>query len=316
MLKLAIVLMVKDESLIIERCLESVIPLADLVIITDTGSTDDTIIKAGLFLQKRNIKYKIYQEPFVDFAWNRTRLINLASKEEVDYVLMIDADEKLVIDKDFDFNGFRNGLNKIAYQIKLNSGGHFYHLPRLTSNKAKLKYDGVTHECMELGHIESPKLVGFYIEQMNDSYRRLSNKKFSDDIILLKHALLSEKRPEWVARYTFYLAQSLEASAHFEEAKFYYKERINQEGWWEEKFYSYYRLGHLYFRENNKECIFYFLTAWHTDPRRAEPLVLLINWLNTHNGEKYIPLIISELEKMPMPDSGLFIEKDLYSYAK
>lgn len=308
-MKLGICLMVKNESSIIERCLQSIIPIADLVVITDTGSTDDTIIKAGLFLQSYNIKFKIYTRKFVDFGYNRTLLLRLAKEEEVDFVLMIDADEVLEYGAGFNANVFKESLNKDYYNVKMVSGGLAYFLPRITSNKMNFKYMGVTHEFLEFSGVGD---IAQYISifQINDSSRRTTNQKFADDAKLLKQALREEIDEGLKTRYLFYLAQTYQNMGDFVEAARYYQARINKEGWREEVFYSYYQLGKM--EEGSDGCMDYYLKAYETLPTRAESLCALRDYLNRMGKTTLANIIQNTIRTIPKPLNGLFIEESKY----
>ena len=65
-------MIVKNESRIIERLLTSVLPIIDSYCICDTGSTDNTVELIERFFNNNNISGIIVQEPFQDFAYNRT----------------------------------------------------------------------------------------------------------------------------------------------------------------------------------------------------------------------------------------------------
>jgi hypothetical protein len=52
-MKLILILMVKNESKIIRRCLESAEPAVDAFCIVDTGSTDNTVDLANEFVKER-----------------------------------------------------------------------------------------------------------------------------------------------------------------------------------------------------------------------------------------------------------------------
>lgn len=51
---LSLVMIVKNESKIIERCLDSVKSIIDSIIISDTGSTDNTIEIIENYIEKIN----------------------------------------------------------------------------------------------------------------------------------------------------------------------------------------------------------------------------------------------------------------------
>lgn len=90
MVSISLVLIVKNEAAVLERCLTSYSPIADEIIVVDTGSTDDTRIIAEKFTDR------VY-----DFQWNDdfSAARNFAfSRATKDYIFSADADE--VLDKD------------------------------------------------------------------------------------------------------------------------------------------------------------------------------------------------------------------------
>jgi glycosyltransferase involved in cell wall biosynthesis len=84
-------MIVKNESKVIRRCLESVIPMINSWCIVDTGSTDDT--KEIIINTLRGIPGEIYDRPWVDFATNRNQCLRLARMGLATHYLTIDADE-------------------------------------------------------------------------------------------------------------------------------------------------------------------------------------------------------------------------------
>jgi glycosyltransferase involved in cell wall biosynthesis len=266
--KLGVAVMCKDESHIIEKCLASIVDIADEVIMTDTGSSDPTIILAGLFLQSHNIKFKIYNEPFVDFAHNRNLLLQRAAHSDVHYVLMLDCDEQLVLDG-MKPSAFKEGLSYEGYNMRMLSGNTSYYLPRLTSNLLQWKYIGVTHEFLEtsgrvLGTFKSP-----YINQTNNGSRRADNRKFTQDIELLTKAIATAPSHTLKARYTFYLAQTYYAIGVFKEAIECYEKRTHMGGWKDEIFYSFYQLGNIYAQTTTSldKTFRNYMLAYNTCPR-------------------------------------------------
>jgi len=85
---LSVCMIVKDAQGTLYRCLDSVKPIADEIIICDTGSTDHTIEIA------REYTDHVYEIPWEDdFSVARNRSIEKASG---DWILWLDADEHLV----------------------------------------------------------------------------------------------------------------------------------------------------------------------------------------------------------------------------
>lgn len=92
-------MIVKNESHVIRRCLDSVKNLIDYWVIVDTGSTDGTqeIIRDHL----KEVPGQLFERPWKDFGYNRTEALELA-KDQGDYLLFMDADDWLEFDSDFE----------------------------------------------------------------------------------------------------------------------------------------------------------------------------------------------------------------------
>ena len=152
--KLALNMIVKNESKIIERLLISVLPIVDTYCICDTGSTDNTkeIIKG--FFEKWDISGTIVEEEFIDFGYNRNYALQKCRETtDCDYILFLDADMQLKIGKDFD----KNFLNELDYCHILQGNDNFtYQNVRIIKNKPGFEYKGSTHEYIHIpGQLKS-----------------------------------------------------------------------------------------------------------------------------------------------------------------
>ena len=87
MITVSVCMIVKNEEHCLERCLKSLVPVADEIIVVDTGSDDGT----------KDIAKK-YTDKIYDFAWTgsfsdaRNYSFSLAG---CDYIYCADADEEL-----------------------------------------------------------------------------------------------------------------------------------------------------------------------------------------------------------------------------
>jgi len=85
-LKLSAILIVRNEAHCLERCLRSIAPIADEIIVLDSGSTDATVSIA------RSFTAKVEVTDWPGFGPQKNRALNRARGE---WVLAIDADEHL-----------------------------------------------------------------------------------------------------------------------------------------------------------------------------------------------------------------------------
>src|SRR5262249_13667632 len=112
-------MIVKDEAHVILRCLASVRPLVDYVLIEDTGSTDGTPEIIGAYLRDNGIRGVVIEEPWRDFAYNRSHALEaLRAHKDIDYALIIDADDAIVYEPGFDPVAFKAGLTADLYNLE------------------------------------------------------------------------------------------------------------------------------------------------------------------------------------------------------
>ena len=72
-------MIVKNESRIITRLLESALPIIDTYCICDTGSSDNTVEIIKNFFDSRGISGEVYTEPFQNFGYNRSHALQRAT---------------------------------------------------------------------------------------------------------------------------------------------------------------------------------------------------------------------------------------------
>jgi glycosyltransferase involved in cell wall biosynthesis len=83
---LSVIIIAKNEADRIERCLQSVAPIADEIIVLDSGSEDQTVVIS------RKYTDKVYATDWPGYGPQKQRALEKASLE---WVLSIDADEAL-----------------------------------------------------------------------------------------------------------------------------------------------------------------------------------------------------------------------------
>jgi glycosyltransferase involved in cell wall biosynthesis len=144
-------MIVKNESKIITRLLESVVGFIDSYCICDTGSTDNTEEVITQFFSKRGITGKIIHEPFRDFGYNRTFALKACEGlPNADYILLLDADMQLQINPKLTPEIIRSQLRDELYFIFQGNEFLYYKNVRIVKNNVGLTYWGVTHEYVKL----------------------------------------------------------------------------------------------------------------------------------------------------------------------
>jgi tetratricopeptide (TPR) repeat protein len=143
-MNLSFVAIVKNEVANLARCLTSVKPYADELIVVDTGSTDETIAIA----QQHGAKVSHF-EWCDDFALARNYACSLASG---DWTLTLDADEELEISQENWTTQLKGAPeNIVAFSIGLrdaNDGVTEMQTPRLFRNLPSIQYRDRYHEYL------------------------------------------------------------------------------------------------------------------------------------------------------------------------
>jgi len=305
-------MIVKNESKIITRLMQSVLPIIDSYCICDTGSTDNTIELIQTFFKSHNISGKIVNEPFKDFAHNR----NFALKSAVgmsDFVLLLDADMVLDV-KNFN----KNLLNNYDTFYILQGNEHFYYQNvRIVRNSGLCSYWGVTHE-----YINTPSSSRYHLIEKNQLFivdigdGGAKGDKFERDIRLLTQGLIDEPGN---GRYYFYLANSYHDNGQHEKAIEIYQKRIDAKGWLQEIFYSYYKMGNCYKqlgRMNDAVCC--WMLGFEALPERLETIYEIMHYYrniskNRLVGEFY-RMAKDVLDKKFFKDDYLFLHNDVYTH--
>ena len=175
-------MIVKNESRVILRCLDSVRPLVDYVLIEDTGSTDGTQDIIRRYLEREGLLGEVFDEPWQDFAHNRSiALARLRERAEIDYAFIIDADDVLVCDESFCAAGFKKGLSKDIYLVPFHDGAVVHDRPQICSNRMEYRYRGVVHEFLEGPKEGSSALAtGFHISSRVEGARSQDPDKYPE----------------------------------------------------------------------------------------------------------------------------------------
>jgi tetratricopeptide (TPR) repeat protein len=315
---IALCMIVKNEGQIIQRCLQSALPLIDYALVVDTGSTDDTLAVVRDFLQSTGLAGQVLEEPWRDFAHNRSvALAKLRKETAIDYSLMIDADQLIIFDPGFDAAQFKSGLHHDLYDVKLSSGNIEYLLPQLASNKIEISYRGVLHEFRECPVGSSRSVAhGFVIRETQEGGRSSNPRKYAADAALLEGALRTETDPFLLARYKFYLAQSYRDAEQPEQALKAYLQRAELGFWDEEVFYSLYSAAKLMevLRHPYDEILDTYGKAFRVCPRRAEAFHGAARFCRTiERYEQGFKFAANGLA-VPSPQAGLFVETWIYAF--
>jgi glycosyltransferase involved in cell wall biosynthesis len=136
-------LIVRDESKFIGDCLRSLTDLVDEIVVVDTGSLDDTVAIASRF------PVQLYQFSWCDdFSAARNYALDRATS---DWILYIDADERLAIPDRNEFHRLLADRSKVAWLLRLypRVGWTAYSEMRLFRNDRRIRFHGMIHERIQ-----------------------------------------------------------------------------------------------------------------------------------------------------------------------
>ncbi len=315
-IKICLTMIVRNESKIIERCLNSAKKITDCISICDTGSTDNTIEIIEQFMQKNQLPGKVHQHVWKNFGHNRTLSIQAAQETLQEfhlplaktYLLLLDADMLLEIEPTFN----KNTLVKDSYYFLQKNHSLSYYNTRLVRASLPWQCIGVTHEYWSCKSSDpSEQFSELKIDDRNDG--GCKSDKFERDIKLLTQGLQDEPDNE---RYMFYLGQSYRCIGNFDQAIRWYKARIAKGGWLEEIWYSKCMIGEMYEKLGFWDhALHWYLDAYQENPKRAESL----QKISTHyraNGQPILAYLFAKHGKrIPYPhDQLLFISDSVYNY--
>lgn len=311
--KIILLLMIKNESRIIERCLEHALPHVDAVAILDTGSTDQTVALCEAFLTSKGKPFKLSVEPFKNFGFNRSASFLVAQElctelqwdAEKTYALAVDAD--MVICPQPAFKDFELTMN--GYSLIQSNGNVKYYNMRLMKCSYPWKCIGATHEYWSGDPTGKIPYEVFYIDDRNDG--GCKSDKFERDVRLLSEEIKENPKND---RAHYYLGQSLKDLGRFEEAIEMFTKRIELGGWYEENWYAHYQIGKCY--EHMKrplEMEVWMNKAFEFHPRRAEPMYHLCRYFREVSQHYKAYHYYLKGKDIPYPkDDVLFIEDQVY----
>ena len=293
--KICLNMIVKNESRVITRCLDSVIPIIDCWVIVDTGSTDGTqeIIKKHL----KDIPGKLYERPWKNFGENRSEAYELA-KGKGDYILFMDADDTL----EFEEGAHLPPLTLDLYNMWRGIKGYSYQKPQLVRGDLPWKWVGVTHEYLDCEQPYSSAILKEVRYVSGDGGASTYDpNKFLKNVKLLQEGLKKEPNN---SRYTFYLAESYRDAGEKGKALEWFQKRVKMGGWDEEVFWSKFQIALMMQEIGLQENIVIegLLDAHNFRPHRVEPVYYLAEIFNRQGKHAKAYEILKSREFIAKPN--------------
>lgn len=297
-------LIMRDEADVCERCVISLQAHVPFVLVSDTGSQDNTVDKL------RNMGVTVYRDVWQDFATNRNIALRCAEQNYATCthtLCGIDADEILHVPDGYTWPP----LDADGYNIECRYGNITYNRLALVRH-GLWEWKGVIHEAL-VPLIPNPvvhTLLGPWIEVRNDGARAKDPGTQRKDLMVLQNEVA---RDPTNARYLFYLAQTYRDLGMHLEAHDAYTRRANMNGWVPETAYAWYQAG-LMAEQLNIADVMYYMRAFDLDSTRAEYMVAMAK-LCRIDAKHTMAAIFSRIAiSIERPDNGLFVEGDVYEW--
>ncbi|MEY9524041.1 tetratricopeptide (TPR) repeat protein [Bradyrhizobium japonicum] len=304
-------MIVKNEIANLDRCLTAIAPHISCWVICDTGSTDGTPEFVQSFFAKHGIPGEFYSCPFIDFAQARNEALDRArgSPMPFEFLLLADADMELLVHTP----SFPRNLTSAAYAVRQRNGLTYRNV-RLLRRDAQATYRGVTHEYLAVSSGETSNLNDIsFLDRATGSNR---GEKLKRDLRLLTEALSAERDPIMVARYVFYLANTLRDAGQPEAALRMYRRRADLGGWRQEVFMSLLNLARLMegLCCTKEEVVAAYAKAATLCPTRAEALYGAARFCRKASlYELGYDFAVRGLS-VARPEDALFAEEWVYDY--
>jgi len=315
---LGLSMIVKNESHVILRLLNSVAPIIDYWVVADTGSTDGTQEIITKFFEEKGIPGQLLQIDWIDdFSYARNKSLEEVEKH-VDYGFWIDADEELLINQNFNKQELL-GQNFHSISVSTIYGRIDYTRKNIWKTGMNFKWDGPIHELLSSREETEGGLatgISVLVKPEGSSWGNIREKYLGHAKILQKHAEKTND-PRWV----FYTAQSYRDAQEYETSIEWYAKRAQMtEGFVEEVFISKFMMAKLseVSGKTKSECANLYQDAHAADHSRGESIKGIVqmyqrfnDWENAYVFSLYG---LRYNRANPYPQRVLFLDKSLYDY--
>jgi GR25 family glycosyltransferase involved in LPS biosynthesis len=312
MVSICLNMIVKNESHIICKTFDNILKYVPITywVISDTGSTDNTIELIKSYWKEKNIDGELIEHAWKDFGYNRTKALECAYNK-TDYLLIFDADDRF--HGDFKIPVV---LDKDSYNLKFGVGFEYVR-PLLINNRRRWKFVGVLHEflaCCEPNAVSATIDGNYHVESGRTGNRSQDPKKYEKDAKVLEMACQTERDTSLTDRYSFYCAQSWKDAGEPDNAILWYKKCLTLNNWYQEKYYSCLMIGNLYKQKGeNMEALKYWLMTTEYDSERMEGIAEAIHLLRESGMNLFVCALYKKYRGyQKRPKDKLFIDITKY----
>ncbi|MBA3742002.1 glycosyltransferase [Sporichthya sp.] len=303
-------MIVKDEAAVIERCLASVRNHISHWLIVDTGSSDGTreIVQRVM----AGVPGRLYERPFVDFAYNRTEAVQ-AARVCADYTLVMDADEVLITTEQFTWPQLETDIVELGHMC----GNQHRRTPAVLSNRRSWQFHGVLFERLQTADADTRTvLTDAVLRELKDGNRHSAFAPIERNTLDARvlEAALREDEENLYHRYR--LAGCYRDSNRATKALEAYRERVALGGDRGEVADSLLQIAHLLQRTGAEpdRVMASYLNAWEAMPTRAEPLTDLAGFAREQSKFSLARLMAHRALEILPPVDAPYIDETVYRW--
>jgi glycosyltransferase involved in cell wall biosynthesis len=320
--------MVKNESHVIKRCIDSVANIATSYLIGDTGSTDGTpgIIEA--YTKEKGIPGEVLHKSWVNYCYNRSYIMDQAythgKARGAKYLIWHDADEVFLTDPNNltsyptkeDANNLYNWLEaqpeSMTY-IQTVYGNIRYPRWNIVRNNQLYKWLSPKHEYIT-GTIDNSvcRYHGFILLARQEGNASRDPDRCKKDAKLFLDYFDDNGGPEKCPREVFYLAQESESFDKGQSMKYYLLRTTLDNGYWQEKYISFLRLGRMAEKEEDK--VKYWSGGFSLHPNRLECIFELMHYYKDKDWTASLKFGVVGPEIRKINEDDLFVEAGIYEW--
>jgi glycosyltransferase involved in cell wall biosynthesis/predicted SAM-dependent methyltransferase len=258
---------VKNEESCLDKCLSSFRPIADEIVIVDTGSTDHTKEIA------RKYTDKIYDFPWIDdFSAARNFSFEKCScdwvwwndaddqiyPEDIEKFKVLDLSDKEIIICNYEYAHDEFGKSTMTVPRE-----------RIIRRSLGLQWKEPIHEYLPLdGHkIYISNISTHHFKKAGTSERNLQ---------ILERII---NKPNCSSRNFYYMGRECLDFGRIDEGIKYLNKFIEMgDGFWEDIYVAHYRLAETYISRDEVKFKYHFYKSLETEERRAEPYYLMAQY--------------------------------------
>jgi len=296
--KLILLTMVKNESRIIERLMNSVKDRVDAIVICDTGSTDDTVEKATAWLKTNDMSGDIFSYTFKNFGVSRSQSFTCCQEwvnkvgwdASKSWALVLDGD--MMLSDKIERQRFSELAPVVAgISLKQAAGDLVYSNMRIMRCSEPWICKGATHEAWTCPPNKTTQLFNSPV-LIDHADGGCKSDKYPRDVRLLKEDL--EEMPN-DARTHFYLGQTYLCMRDWPNAIATLKKRIELGGWDEELYIARVYLGEAYENSGETEkAISTYLDAWQSRNHRTEAAMRVVRNYRKRANSQFLGMMVLE----------------------